>query len=271
VAPYRLTIVTSQVLGFALALLVGVGVRPVPAQQGPDWDASRVLMSRAALEDLLARLEESAHSTAYSVALRNQATKEAAAVRERLEAGDFQTGDRIVLSVEGEPTLTDTVTVGPERVLTLPIVGDVPLTGVLHSELERHLTDAIGRFVRNPVVHARSLIRIAVLGEVGKPGFYTVPTETLVTDAVMLAGGPTKNAKLKAMRIVRGDDVAVWEGARLQEAIDEGRTLDQLSLVAGDRIEVPAHAGSIFSVGVLTAVEVLIGIPGTVYGLTHLP
>jgi len=200
--------------------------------------------------------------------MRAQAASEAAAVRTRLSDGDFQTGDRIALRVDGEQELTDTFTVGSGRALTLPIVGVVPLTGVLRSELEPHLKDAISKYVRDAMVHARSLIRIAVLGEVVRPGFYTLPSEILVTDALMVAGGPTHDAKVRGVKIMRGDD-EVWGGAALQDAMTAGKTLDQMSLVAGDRIEVPARSSGIFSSTGFFVASTLVAMTATIYGLVR--
>src|SRR3989442_7107013 len=55
------------------------------------------------------------------------------------------------------------------------------------------------RSIKNPVVRARPLIRIAVIGEVTRPGFYLVPPTSQVEDAVMAAAGPTQNAKLAGL------------------------------------------------------------------------
>jgi protein involved in polysaccharide export with SLBB domain len=261
---------------FALHLLVALGTllalaaRPALAQRG-DMDPNRVQLTRPALEELLRQLDAAATSSGYSGAIRDHARLEAALVRARLAAGDFREGDRIYLRVEGEPTLTDTFTVsapadGPA--LTLPIVGPVPLKGVLHAELQEHMQQAIGRFVKDPVVQTRALIRVAVLGEVTKPGFYTVPTQTLVSDALMMAGGPTHDAKLENLRIERGNE-RVWEGQAMQQAIAEGKTLDQLSIQAGDKIEVPAK-GSWFGESTFRAASLLLTIPVAIYGITRL-
>ena len=257
----------------ALALAAGAGllrtgVAQRPGQEPGDWDATHVQMSREGLNELLQRLDQAAQSSAYSSGVRAHAMLEAAAVRDRLKTGDFQVGDRILLRVEGEQELSDTFTVGSDRALALPVVGSVSLEGVLHSELETYLKGAIGKFVRDPIVHARSLIRVAILGEVNHPGYYTLSTQTLVTDALMFAGGPTHEAKLKGLRILRGDE-RVWEGAALEQAMTAGRTFDQLSLVAGDRIEVPKN-GSFLNYNTVTVLSLLIGLPSAIFGLTRL-
>lgn len=197
------------------------------AAQVSGWDGSGLHTTRAELEQLLARYEAAGSSSS-----------EALAIRQRLAEGDLRVGDRVLLLVEGHPQLSDTFNVVAGRKLVLPDVGDIQLEGVLRSELTDHLTTEIGRFVRNPTVRARSLIRLEILGAVGRPGYYAIPSDVLVSDALMIAGGPAGNANVERIRIQRGRDV-LWQGDRLRNAVIEGRTLDQLSVRAGDGIFVP--------------------------------
>jgi protein involved in polysaccharide export with SLBB domain len=239
-----------------LLLLFGVltaAVQPLAAQTR--WDPTGRLLTRTQLEELLVQHEQTAASTAYSGSLRERAAEEAALVRERLEDGDFRAGDQILLEVEGQTPLSTTFTVVSGRSIVLPELGQVPLDGVLRSEVQAHLTEYISRFIRNPVVRAQTLVRIEILGAVGKPGFYTVGSDLLVTDAVMLAGGPASRSEIDEIRIQRGDEV-IWDADQLRPAIIEGRTLDQLSVRAGDGIFVPqAGAGRFANVrSILTLV-----------------
>lgn len=211
---------------------------PLAAQQDGTWDATGLHMSRAELQELLARLEDADVLSAYSGAVLAQARAEAALIRVRLEEGDIRVGDRIMLRVEGQLQLSDTFTVVDGRRVVLPELGDVQLAGVLRSELQQHVTEHIARFIRDPIVHARSLVRMQIMGAVGRPGFYTIPSDILIGDALMLAGGPAGNADVTQLQIHRGG-LTIWEGQRLQEALVQGRTLDQLSVRAGDGIHVP--------------------------------
>lgn len=264
-----LLIVAASLLAALPTRVTAQGADRPTAQQGADWDPQRVQMTRAALQDLLKRLDAAATSSAYSSAIRDHARVEAAAVRARLAEGDLQVGDRVYLQVEGEQQLTDSFTVGPGRVLTLPIVGDVPLEGVLHADLESHLQQAIAKYVRDPVVHARSPIRISIVGEVNRQGYYMVPTQTVLSDALMLAGGPSHEANLEKLRIERGDK-RVWEGQALQQAVAEGKTLDQLSLRAGDRVRVPGR-GSWFNASTFRlATALLLSVPVAIYTIRRL-
>src|SRR2546423_8730944 len=154
----------------------------------------------------------------------------------------FQAGDRILLTVEGDSVLSDTFTVvsaaaGPA--LRLPNIGEISLTGVHRSDIEPYLTRELGQYIKDPVVQARALIRVSVVGQVTKPGFYAVPIDLVLADALMVAGGATKDARVDQLRIFRGD-APLWSGSQLKAKIARGANLDQLGMKAGDRITVPS-------------------------------
>src|SRR5947208_10282534 len=152
----------------------------------------------------------------------------------------FQVGDRILLHVEGDSALTDTFTVVAGPALRLPAIGEISLAGVRRSDLEAHLTRELGRYIKDPVVQARALIRVSVVGEVIRPGYYAVPTDLVLADALMLAGGATKDARVDRLSILRGSS-SLWSGNQLQTEIARGATLDHLGIRAGDRLQVPGQ------------------------------
>ena len=229
----------ARSLWLLLILVVSWGLaREAVAQSALEWDGGREQMTRSELNELRIRLEEASASTAYSASLRREAERNLEVIRNRLEQGDFQVGDRVALVVEGEEELSDTLTVRMGPSVNVPVVGSISLHGVLRSELESHLTEEISRYVRDPRVQANALIRVLVQGQVETPGFLLTPAETLISDLISLAGGPTGSANLSEMRIERGSD-RIWEGEAMETAIIQGRTLDQMNLQAGDRVFVP--------------------------------
>lgn len=254
-----------------IALAAALSVAPLGAAAGQvAEDARRGYATRAGLEQLLVRLEASAESPAYSSRLRDDARRDAAFIRTRLQQGDFQVGDRVLLTVDREEALTDSFTVreGPE--LVLPTIGAVSLRGVLRAELEDHLRSEIARYVRDPVVRSRTVLRLSFTGAIGSAGFHSIPTETPLTDALMAAGGPSGSAKLDEIRIERNGET-VWDGDEVRLALAEGRTVDQLGLRAGDRIVVPSEGGGLGALETpLRAFTILISLPATIYGLTRL-
>jgi polysaccharide export outer membrane protein len=179
---------------------------------------------------------------------------------------DFQPNDQILLEVEGDTQFTKTFTVGPGPALMLPVIGPIPLVGVRRAQVETYLTQQLKRYMKDPVVHAKVLVRLSVLGEVEHPGFYPVAADAPVSDALMAAGGPTKDAKFNSARIDRigRDGVA---GSELQEAIARGATVDGMGLRSGDQIIVPRRADAESKWRII---GIIAGIPAAILIATHI-
>ena len=250
------------------AAFIALG-RPAWSQQESGLDSRRTQATRSELGDLLKLYEQSAASTAYSDSLRARSRQQALQIRQRLERGDFQTGDRIILSVEREPALTETFVVTEGPALRLPTIREVSLVGVLRSELESHLRTQVARFVEDPQVRARSMIRISVVGAVPQQGFFYAPSEALLTDALLLAGGPG-GGRIDGITIER-DGQRIWTSDQVREAIVDGRTLDQLDVRPGDRIKVPARGRVISTIASsFQWVSMLVTLPISVFTLTRI-
>lgn len=196
------------------------------AQSTAAPSTGRSTYSRADLETALRDAERDGKRSA-----------EAATLRSRLQNGDFSAGDRVVVELRGDSAVYDTLTVRSGPVLRLPNIPDVPLKGVLRSELQDHLTKFLTRYIRNPEVRTESLIRLSVLGQVGKPGYYDFNSDILLTDAIMAAGGPTGTAAIERSTIRRGPTVVLAK-ERVRRAAQTGATLDRLGLRPGDEITV---------------------------------
>ena len=273
-----------------VGLVAGLAAGGAAAQMPAPPDSAHVVLqaTRPALEQLAQQLDQAAQAQDSSSDAREWARAQVAVVRLRLAEGDFQIGDRVALRVEDdaivapladrvqaqaqpagktiEQQLSDTFAVGQGRDLILPAIGTVSLRGVLRSELEGHLTRYISQYVRDPVVHARPLLRLSIQGAVARPGYYYVPTDAVLPDAMMAAGGPRPEAKMEKARIERGGS-RVWEGDRLRLALAEGRTVDALNLRTGDQVVVPTQSNLFDGV---RFVSILLGIPVTVYALTRI-
>src|SRR5262245_18215759 len=228
-----------------------------------DSALNRLTVGRDVLQSLLTQLDSLSSSPGGS----DRAKTTAQAIRTRLDRGDFQAGDRIRLQVDSEPQLTDTFPVGPNQELVLPVVGIVSLHGVLRSELQSAMSREIGRFLRDPIVRATPLIRISIIGEVNKPGFYLLTPAAVVSDVVTAAGGPTQEALVEKMYVERGGRRLV-EGQGLQAIMAEGRTLDDAAIRPGDKFVVPTNKhGNLLDT--VRTISIILSIPLTVYALTQ--
>lgn len=161
----------------------------------------------------------------------------AAAIRQRLRDGDFQVGDRVVVTVVASDTRADTLVVRTGRVLELPGKLTVPLMGVLRSELQDRIASEVLKYVKAERVVVTPLMRVGILGEVTRPGYFAFASDLPVTDAIMAAGGPSSTADLERTVVRRGNKE--YRSAKdTRAAIASGLTLDQFGLSAGDEFVV---------------------------------
>jgi protein involved in polysaccharide export with SLBB domain len=192
---------------------------------------------------------------------REKALEAIAYIEGRLEHGDFQPGDRILFSVEGEVDFPDTLLVEGGPSVLLPNVGTISLEGVLRSELQDHLAGELARYLRNPVVRALPTIRLTMGGNIAQPGFYTLPASLPLGDAIMQAGGPTGDARMGAISVKR-EGMVLFDGDEVNQAIALGLTFDQLGLRPGDEVNIPERIFTVRRIvtwGVSVASVVLLG------------
>lgn len=208
----------------ALVALAGAA-RVAPAQDMRVSD----LESRSALQEE-ARRAEAQHRT-----------QEAWLLKTRLQRGDFQDGDRIFVMLmgttflPGTQSLSDTIIVRAGRMLPLPQMADLPLEGVLRSELAARLSSHIAKYLRDSSVRVVPLLRLAVFGQVRTQGYYWTPTDVLLSEVIMKAGGPSSSADMSNMEIRRGSEV-IWNAQDTRTAMSDGLSLDRLHLRAGDEL-----------------------------------
>lgn len=221
-----------------LALLSLTG--SAAAQVAPTMDR-RPQATRAELESTLVEIEKIIASPAYGDEVKRQKQSEATSIRDRLRDGDFAVGDQlsITLSVPiqpgGQPISNAAFTVGPNQMLQLPDIPEIPLRGVLRSEVKDYLTEYLRRLFKDQTVLVVPTIRLTILGGVGSPGFYQLPADTPLPDAIMKAGGPGGATKLEESVIRRGTE-ELWGEEEVAKAITAGLTLDQMNLRAGDEL-----------------------------------
>jgi protein involved in polysaccharide export with SLBB domain len=231
----------SSARGIVSIAVLAIGIGACHHSAPPSMIMSPVSRDEAHTEATRAQLQALAISTeadaakAPDAATRQQKQMQAATIRARLRDGDFDVGDRVLLSIRGDSTIADTVTVRAGRMIKLENMPDITLQGVLRSELQDYLTTQLARYIKRPDVQTTSLVRVAVMGAVAKPGFYQLPADLALADAIMLAGGPTTTADVDRTQIKRGEDV-IYSPQLLGQEVAKGATLDQLNIRPGDQI-----------------------------------
>lgn len=226
-------------VGGMMLVALSLAVAPAASAQLADrWDYRALDLTRQQLEVVLARYQAAAISSAYSPSLRARAAVAVDSIQARMRDGDIQVGDRLRLIVGGQPQLSDTYPVLAGPSLVLPVIGAVSLRGVLRSELEARLTAAVSTVYRNVDVRVESLITLAVVGGVTRPGFYAMRKDALIQDAIGAAGGLSPTSLLANAYIQRGLNRIVGPDS-VQAYIRDRRTIGALGLQPGDELYVP--------------------------------
>lgn len=240
------------VLLLAALVLNGEGAQ---AQGGPGQ-----LVSRAELIAAATQADSAASSGDQGSRVRNAML--AAAIRQRLRHGDFQVGDRVVVTIASDAVRRDTVSVRAGHILELPGNIVVPVAGALRSELKDRVSSEVLKYVKARSIEVTPLLRVGVFGEVTRPGFFALASDIPLTDAIMGAGGPTPTADLKRSIIRRGN-LEYRSAEEMRQAIAGGATLDQFGLNAGDELVIGRQrgfntAGMIGTAGALASVLALV-------------
>jgi len=172
-------------------------------------------------------------------------------------------GDGLRVSVWPAVELSGEFFVEESGNVYLPYLGAVRATGISLEELRRELVAGYTRGMQNPVVSITPLIRIAVLGEVQRPGSYLITNTDQLFDVVGLAGGFTRVADQSKVRVVREGQVVELDALR---ALTTGDLLPikALGMQSGDNIVVPQATEGIQLDTILLLITTVTGILLTV-------
>lgn len=148
--------------------------------------------------------------------------------------------DVVEVVVFGNPEVSRTVTVRPDGMISLPLVGEIEAAGLTPEQLRQKVTALIAAFVRQPrvtvIVREFRRIRVAVLGQVSHPGVFELSQGAAVLDALAAAAGLTPDAGLGEARIIRGTDPPIV--IDLERLLLQGNLSFNLPLEAGDALVV---------------------------------
>lgn len=154
-------------------------------------------------------------------------------------------GDKIEIIVYRNDDLKRTVQIDTSGKITYPLVGDIQAGGMSIFQLRDRIRDGLSKYIINPQVSvgvtAVQSQKVVVLGEVNKPGLFTLDSPLTALEAISKAGGFTPDAKQKSVLLIRG-------GLKNPELItlNIGRVFNKndmaqnVSLQNGDIIYVPA-------------------------------
>jgi polysaccharide export outer membrane protein len=150
-------------------------------------------------------------------------------------------GDQFTLTLWGTTEGIYSLLVTREGRITLPKVGVVSVAGIRFGELEqtlkRHLSKYYSEFNLSVAMGGLKTLTIYVVGEVVKPGSYTVSSLNTVYGALFAAGGPTKLGTLRAVKVLRSGKVV--KTIDLYEFLLKGDRSQDIKLQNEDTVFVP--------------------------------
>ncbi len=96
-------------------------------------------------------------------------------------------------------------TVDENGEINYPILGQIKLGGLTRREAEIEIKNKLSKYIVNPGVNITfTNFRISVLGEVVKPGSFTIPNERIsILDALGMAGDLTINGVRSNIMVIR--------------------------------------------------------------------
>ena len=131
------------------------------------------------------------------------------------------------------------------------------MTGVRYDQLNTYIKTAISRVYKNfdlDVTLGRlRAVQVFVVGQVRRPGSYTVSSLSTLVNALFASGGPSKRGSMRHILLKRqGKDITDFD---LYDLIAFGEKSKDVQLLSGDVILVPP-------VGPLVAVAGSVNVPG---------
>ena len=160
------------------------------------------------------------------------------------EVYKIEPGDLLEIIIFGEEELSRTVMVMHNGYISFPLIGEVKLAGLTLKEAQDTLSEKLKTYFTRPLVSIilKSPVspNVSVFGEVLRPGAVPYQRGMRITDYIALAGGPTPDANLKkvnVMKFIEGKPLLLR--INVEEIIKKGKNEKNFELKSGEWIYVP--------------------------------
>lgn len=166
-------------------------------------------------------------------------------------------GDELLVRAWGQIDVNYRAIVDRTGAIYLPKIGPISVAGVRYDQLNTYLKSEISRVFKNfelDVTLGRlRAVQVFVVGQVRRPGSYTVSSLSTLVNALFASGGPSKRGSMRRILLRReGKDVTSFD---LYDLIAFGDKTKDVQLLSGDVILVPP-------VGRLVALSGSVNVPG---------
>ena len=163
-------------------------------------------------------------------------------------------GDELLIRAWGSIGLDSKAIVDRNGQIYLPKVGMVNVAGLRYEELESYLRSRLGQQFRGfdlsvSIGRLRS-IQVFLLGNVRRPGTYTVSSLSTLVNALFACGGPSPTGSMRDIQLKRGDQIIA--DLDLYDLLVRGDKSKDAPLESGDVIYIPPASPRVAIAGSVT-------------------
>lgn len=159
--------------------------------------------------------------------------------------------DKIAVNVFREPDFSmETVQIGVEGNVSLPMLGSIPAAGMTTKQFEQDVTQRLAAVgLKSPMVsvniasYASHLVTVE--GSVKQPGVYPFQPGARLSSAIAMASGPERTADTRQVAVFRETDSGISVAKFDYQQMSQGTMLDPV-LEPGDRVVIGTDGLSVF-------------------------
>ena len=130
-------------------------------------------------------------------------------------------GDQCIIEIYGLSEMQYKVDISPDGFIRIPSIGPVFIAGLSMEEARAKVKKKMSALYKTINTNQTQFqmvlgnirsIHVSLIGEVVKPGTYTIPSLATIGNALYLSGGPTKNGSLRLIDLIRdGKNIASFD------------------------------------------------------------
>jgi protein involved in polysaccharide export with SLBB domain len=157
--------------------------------------------------------------------------------------------DELVVDVYGLSESTRKIKVNTEGLVRIPNLGPVKVAGLTIDQATKKIREAMSRIypaiktgqtsVSVSLGQIRS-IQVTLVGEINKPGSFSLPSTATIMHAMYASGGPNEIGSYREIQLVRGGKVLVTFD--LYDFLLKGNLTNNILLQDDDVVRVPAYS-----------------------------
>jgi polysaccharide export outer membrane protein len=153
-------------------------------------------------------------------------------------------GDVVEISVWKDESLSRTLVIPPDGVISFPLIGDIKLKSMTVENLRSRVTQLLADYVPDATVTVilaeLNSLKAYVIGKVNKPGAYTITMDSTVMQLLSIAGGLNPFAAENKIHILRRINNKTIKIPFDYDQVLKGNNLEQnIVLRRGDVVVVP--------------------------------